>query len=259
LSLSYFDSHCHLHDRTVVDVEAQIARATEAGVDAMLLAGVMPDGWCDAVTLRARFPQLRIAFGVHPQVIGDEHAAALVDALERALDGELPRPAAIGEIGLDGMPAYAASLPVQEALFRRQLALAARHRLPVILHVLRAHPRALAILDEVKPARGVLHSCSASSDQVKHYLRCGFYVSFSAAATNDNARRLRDSLLAVPLDRLLIETDAPFQTPASHRPGRNEPAFLVEIAAALAQIRGEPVARLAEATFENARRLFDEE
>jgi TatD DNase family protein len=257
LSVSYFDSHCHLHDRSVVDVDAQIARAKERGVEAMLLAGVMPDGWSDAVALRQRFPQLRVAFGVHPQVIADG-SETMVDALERALEGGLPRPSAVGEIGLDGMPEYAARIEIQETLFRRQLALAEKHRLPVILHVLRAHPRALGILSEQK-SRGVLHSCSASIDQVKQYVKLGFFISFSAAATNDNARRLRDSLCAVPLERLLVETDAPFQTPAARRPARNEPAFLVEIVAALAQIRGEPPERVAEATFDNARCLFDEE
>jgi TatD DNase family protein len=259
VTLRLYDSHCHLHDRSVVDVEAQIARATVANVTAMLLAGVMPEGWRDAVALRERFPQLRVAFGVHPQVIEDEQAPRMVDALSRALDGALPRPSAIGEIGLDGMPQNVERLPMQEVVFRRQLALATRHRLPVVLHVLRAHPRALEILEDEEGMRGVLHSCSASVDQVKRYLKLGLYVSFSAAATNDNARRLRDSLCAVPLDRLLVETDAPFQTPAARRPARNEPAFLVEIVAALAQIRGEQVERVAEATFANARRLFDEE
>jgi TatD DNase family protein len=130
-----------------------------------------------------------------------------------------------------------------------------------VLHVLRAHPRALEILEsEVLPPRpGVLHSCSASAELLTRYLALGFHVSFSGAVANPGARKLQAAARAVPLERLLVETDAPFQTPIGRRPARNEPAFLVEIVRALAQIRDEPAEQVAQATSRNARRLFDEE
>jgi TatD DNase family protein len=259
---SLYDSHCHLHDRSVEDVDAQIARATAAGVEAMLLAGVDRAGWDDAARLAIRHPQLRLAYGIHPQTV-----SARTQITELSLDelmpaiarGELPRPSAIGETGLDGSEEHAHALLPQALAFRRQIDLARTLQLPLVLHVLRAHPRALEILEsEALPARpGVLHSCSASAELVKRYLALGFHVSFSGAVVNDGARKLHAAARSVPLDRLLVETDAPFQTPVTKRPGRNEPAFLVEIVHALAQIRGEPAEHIAAATTANARRLFD--
>jgi TatD DNase family protein len=184
----------------------------------------------------------------------------MVDELARALDGALPRPHALGEIGLDGLDENAPYASLQEPIFVRQLALAEQHRLPVLLHVLRAHPRALEVVGATgRPSSGgVLHSCSASADLCKRWLALGFSISFSGAICDPKARRLRAAVEVVPLERLLVETDAPDQTPLSRRPARNEPAFLVEIVAALAQIRGESVETVARATRENALRLFDQ-
>ncbi len=257
-----FDSHCHLHDSRVSgDADALIARAEAAGVLDLMLAGVDPRGWRDEVALQQRHPRLRISYGVHPQVVRDEALAQrMVDDLERSLAGELPRPAALGEIGLDGLEENAPFAAAQEAVFLRQLGLAKRHDLPVLLHVLRAHPRALELLEgEGVPRRGgVLHSCSASGDLCKRYLALGLSISFAGTVCDEGARRIRAAVGVVPLDRLLVETDAPDQTPKQRRPARNEPAFLVEIVAALAQIRGEPAETIARVTRENAIRLFDE-
>jgi TatD DNase family protein len=264
-ALRLYDSHCHLHDRDVApEATAQLARALEGGVERLLLAGVDEPGWRDEIELAARHPQLRLCFGVHPQVVGRDpgRAMTMVESLGHALgSGGLPRPAALGETGLDGSEEHAPSLPMQARLFRRHLELARAHGLPLVLHVLRAHPLALDILEaEALPPRpGVLHSCSASAELCARYLALGFHVSFSGAVANPAARKLHAAARSIPLERLLVETDAPFQTPVARRPGRNEPAFLVEIVAALAQIRGEPVDWVAQATFDNARRLFDEE
>jgi TatD DNase family protein len=260
-----YDSHCHLHDPSVLNPDEQIVRARAAGVERMLLAGVDGSGWWTALALKARFPQLRLAFGVHPQAIHADptRAGADVDDLASCLDagGRLPRPAAIGETGLDGSDAYADSLEIQAHEFRRHIEMGRRHALPLVLHVLRAHPRALSILEQeaLPPRPGVLHSCSASAELVQRYLELGFLISFSGAVANPAARKLHAAARAVPLDRLLVETDAPFQTPAVRRPARNEPAFLVEIVGALAQIRGESAEGVAHATYANACRLFDEE
>ena len=102
----------------------------------------------------------------------------------------------------------------------------------------------------------MLHSCSASADLVREYLRLGLHVSFSGAICNTNARKLHDAVRAVPSERLLVETDAPFQTPAAHRPADNEPAFLVTVVAHLAELRGQPLLSVAESPEDNASRLF---
>ena len=250
-----FDSHCHLHDDAVrADVDAIVARARDAGVTGYMLAGVTPEGWQHELAIAIAYPEVRIAYGVHPQLMGPG-AREMVDALEAALDGGMPRPSAIGEIGLDGSDTYVSTLPLQEELFVRQLELARAHDLPVLLHVLKAHPRALELLT-AHPVRGVLHSCSASADLVQQYLALGLHVSFAGTVTNEAARRIRAAAAAVPLDRLLVETDAPFQTPVARRPARNEPAFLVEIVRALAHIRSSTETAIADATTRNAERLF---
>jgi len=242
----------------VADPEAQIARARARGVGGFLLAGVAPDGWAVEEQLRAAHPEIAIAFGVHPQLIAevdDAEADALVGALEPAL---ARKPAAIGEIGLDGYGERRASLERQERAFRAQLALARQLELPVVLHVLEAHARALAILraDGLPRAGGVMHSYSGSAELVREYVALGLHLSFAGPVCNAHAPKIHAAARAAPAERLLVETDAPFQTPAPCRPAQNEPAFLVEIIAALAQIRGESADALARSTAENARRLF---
>jgi TatD DNase family protein len=246
-----FDSHCHLHDRRVQDPDGEIARAKSVGVTGFLLAGVEPEGWIIQRRLAASHPELLISIGVHPQLVAEIDNA---DPLIAELTTE--NVVAIGEIGLDGMDERKASLPRQEKAFRDQLAFARDHHLPVVLHVLRAHPRALEILKADGVAGGVLHSCSASAEQVREYLALGLHVSFAGTVCNDNARKIHDAARAVPIERLLVETDAPFQTPVPHRPAQNEPAFLVAIVEALARIRGERPDFVAAESETNARRLF---
>jgi TatD DNase family protein len=253
-----FDSHCHLHDRRVADPDAEIARAKARGVDGLLLAGVDPEGWLVEERLRAAHPEIAIAFGVHPQLlaeISDEEADAMVRALGEAL---ARKPAAIGEIGLDGYGERRASLDRQERIFRAQLALARQVELPVVFHVLEAHARVLAILraDGLPRAGGVMHSYSGSAELVREYVALGLSISFAGPVCNAHAPKIVAAAKATPIERLLVETDAPFQTPAPCRPAQNEPSFLVEIVAALAQIRGESAEALARSTAANARRLF---
>ncbi len=246
-----FDSHCHLHDHRVTDPEAELARAHAAGVTGFLLAGVEPSGWAEERALAARHPEVLMAFGVHPQLVAEIDDA---DPLIAQLTAE--GAVAIGEIGLDAMEERKPTLERQERAFRAQLAFARENRLPVVLHILRAHQRALEILRDDGVPGGVLHSCSASADQVREYLRLGLHVSFAGTVCNPNARKVHEAARAVPPERLLVETDAPFQTPLPHRPAQNEPAFLVAIVQALAKIRGERPEELAQTTETNARRLF---
>jgi TatD DNase family protein len=258
-----FDSHCHLHDRRIRDAEAQIARARAAGVTGFLLAGVGPDGWPDEDALARAHPDLHVAYGVHPQLVAeldDAASDAAVQALTGALDGTdaSVRAVAVGEIGLDGLGDRKPSLDRQERAFRRQLAEARARDLPVSLHILQAHGRALALLkaDGLPRAGGVMHSYSGSADLVREYLGLGLHLSFAGPVTYENAPKIEAAARAVPGERLLVETDAPFQTPAARRPATCEPAFLIEIVSALGRIRGEDPAALGAYTAENARRLF---
>lgn len=261
-----FDSHCHLHDAQMDAVrDAAIARARAAGVHGFLLAGVDADGWQVQDALRRRHPDVAVAYGLHPQRIPeltDAEVDAQIATLARALRSEaetLQRPHALGEIGLDRRTEEtAACLPRQEHAFRAQLALAREHDVPVVLHILRAHGEAVRVLrrDGLPRAGGVVHSYSGSADLVADYVGLGLHVSFAGALTYPNSRRIKQAARAVPPERLLIETDAPFQTPLQHRPGPCEPAFLTDVLAALADVRVQSPAELARLTDENARRLF---
>jgi TatD DNase family protein len=183
--------------------------------------------------------------------------AGQIDALARLVAAQPPH--ALGEIGLDALgDAHKQSLPRQEAAFRTQLALARERDLPLVLHILRAHDRALRILtrDGVPRRGGVVHSYSGARDLVPRYLALGLHLSFAGPVASPAALRVHEAARAVPGERLLCETDAPFQTPLPHRPADNEPAFLPAIASALATIRGEAADDVARYTEENARRLF---
>jgi len=254
-----FDSHCHLHANAAGAAQV-IARAREAGVRGFMLAGVEPDGWLIEAELARAHEGVLVSYGVHPQLIAELDDAAcdrLVDQLRATLAAPPHPPSAIGEIGLDGERARRASFARQERVFRAQLALARASGLPVILHVLDAHARALAVLRDVAPLPGgVVHSYSGSAELVREYVALGFHVSFAGPVTSERAKKTRRAAEAVPRERLLVETDAPFQTPAAHRPLENEPAFLVAIVRALAQIRAEPFDELAAYTATNAQRLF---
>lgn len=260
-----FDSHCHLHDGRMAEVrDGALARARAAGVRGFLLAGVDLEGWRVEAALAMVHPELAISYGIHPQMIAvlDDTGLALeLAALADSLTGRssLPRPHAVGEIGLDGLTDETkAALPRQEQAFRDQLALARAHDLPIVLHILRTHGEALRILkaDGVPAAGGVVHSYSGSAELVRDYLSLGLHISFAGAVTYPHSRRQREAARAVPLERLLVETDAPDQTPWTRRPAPNEPAFLGEVLDALAIIREEPRPLLVRATENNARRLF---
>jgi TatD DNase family protein len=253
------DTHCHL-DKAEFDPDRDevVARARAAGVGALVVPAIGPYGWARLEAWSRRAPGVHFGLGIHPQLLpaldprdDDRHLADLDAALARG--GAV----GVGECGLDGPTADAgAPLERQLAVLRGHLALARRHRLPVMLHCLRAHDALLAVLrEEPLPAGGVLHSYSGSAEQVAPYAALGLHFAFAGPVTYERARRPLAAARAVPRDRLLLETDAPDQTPRPRR-GRNEPAFLPAIAAALAGALGLEVAELDALTTANARALF---
>lgn len=278
--------------------DAAVDRACAVGVRGVLLAGVDVPGWRDAAALHARIGsrlEVALAYGIHPQFLGppagqggdrpagDSSVMAAMPAmaavpamtlddqlvaLGRAARGEpltaaeppLPRPHAIGELGLHVQDKAAGpdGLPQQERVFRAQLALARQLELPLVLHVVRAHAQVLHILksDGVPRPGGVVHSYSGAAELVRDYVALGLHLSFAGPLTYPTARRVHAAARAVPAERLLVETDAPDQTPWARRPAPCEPAFLPDIVHALAEQRGQPVAELGRTTESNARRLF---
>lgn len=259
------DTHCHL-DRPEFDVdrEAVIERATAAGVTDVVIPATAPAGWPAVLELARARPGLHAGLGMHPQLLpaldpreDDRCLADLETALARG--GAV----GVGECGIDGPAAagawpgpFEASLDRQQAVLAGQLRIASRLGLPVMLHAFRAHDAVLEVLErEGVAAGGVLHSFSGSAEQVPRYARLGLHFSFAGAVTWDRARKPLLAARAVAPERLLIETDAPDQTPRPDR-GRNEPARLPLIAAALARALDRPVGELDALTSANARRLF---
>jgi len=257
------DTHCHL-DKAQFDPDRAevLSRARAAGVTDLVVPAVGPEGW---EALRAWAPQtpgLHFALGIHPQLLpeldprGDDRRLADLD-LVLARGGAV----GVGECGLDGPSAegagpWPAPLDRQLAVLRGQLELARKHRLPALIHCLRAHEPLLALLaTQPLPRGGVLHSYSGGAEQVAAYAARGLWFSFAGPLTYERARRPQAAARAAPRDRLLLETDAPDQTPRPHR-GRNEPSYLPGIAAALASALGMGLSQVDELTSANARALF---
>lgn len=254
------DSHTHLDFETFErDRDAVLDRARAAGVVGQIIAGVRPEHWPRQRALAARHPDIKWTAGLHPQVAAELAPAArdaALDALPSALDGEHPA-CAIGEIGLDRQFAPRDTLPAQRAAFRAQLALARERDVPVVLHIVATHGEARDILarDGLPRAGGVVHSYSGSADMSARYVELGLHIGFVATVLRPAADKAHRAARAVPLERLLIETDAPTQSPPGH-PRRNEPALLPLIARRIAELRGADVDTIADATRRNAETLF---
>ena len=253
------DTHCHL-DKPEFDADRDevLRRARDAGVTDVVVPAVGPDGWTALAVWAAATPGVHFGLGIHPQLLPDLDPADDEPRLA-ALAAALGRGGAVGvgECGLDAPSVGAgASMERQVAVLRGQLHLARRLGLPVMLHCLRAHDALLALLaEEPLPAGGVLHSFSGSADQARAYARFGLHFAFAGPVTYERARKPLDAARAVARERLLLETDAPDQTPRPRR-GRNEPAHLPLVAAALAAAVGASVEEVDALTSANARALF---
>ena len=229
------DTHCHL-DLPIFDADrdAVIARAASAGVQGILVPAIRPATWTALLSLVRSQPLLRAALGIHPQIVPDLAASERVDTLVASITAARDVVVAVGECGLDG---GTSDRDEQERLFRVHIRAARELRLPLVVHVLRAHEAAPRILREehAQEVGGVLHSYSGGADLVPVYADLNFAFSFAGPVTYPNARRPIESARAIPPDRLLAETDAPDQSP--HRGTRSEPAFLTNVIAGLATAR----------------------
>lgn len=258
----WVDTHTHLQDPRIADAAAMWEAAQTSGVTTTLLAGVDSADWQRQEAL-AHLPGVYFSAGLHPQRVAeltDDAVAAELQALRNWL-GHRPRPGpwvALGEIGMDGFGERRQSFLLQRDAFAEQLEIAQELNLPVILHILRAHEDALAVLRHVglPKAGGVVHSYSGSKELVPRYLDLGLYLSFGGAITWAPNNRAAEALRACPMHRLLLETDSPDQTPLGQRPLPNEPRFLRDIASAAAQLLGVTESVLCAHTSDNAEQLF---
>lgn len=255
------DSHCHLADEAfAADLEGVVSRAREAGLERVLtILGAGDEKEAEQGRRVERlWPEARFAIGVHPH-----QAHAFAGNAQKAADvvreqlGRTPQARAVGEIGLDYH--YHFSPPeVQRAVFRAQVRLARELDMPVAVHTREADADTLAILREEGGGtlRGVLHCFTGDRALARSGLDLGFYISVSGIITFPKADALREVVRGVPVERLLVETDSPFLAPVPHRGTRNEPARVVVVVVALADLHGRAAADLASEVTANFHELF---
>ena len=256
--MQLIDTHTHLDFEMFDDDRAQvIARARNAGVERIVVLGVHAANWQRVWQLACDEPSVHAALGLHPVFLEehqDAHVQQLRDWLER-LRGE-PKLCAVGVIGLD----YYIDNPDierQQRLLEAQLALAADFSLPVLLHVRRAHAPMIATLKRYKLERsGVIHAFSGSWEEAREYLRLGFRLGLGGAGTWPQAQRMHRVLRQLPLEAIVLETDAPDIPPAGHAGERNSPELLPEICRRLADLKGIDAHALAAASYRNSCELF---
>ncbi len=257
--MTLVDSHCHLADpKFAADLDAVAARAREAGIAAALciLSADEPDEMRRAPAIHAAWPAVQFSAGIHPHRANAyagrvaEAVAIVNDAIERV------NACAVGEIGLD----YHYDIgpkAVQREVFAAQVRVALERGVPVVIHTREATDDTLDVLRDAGPAvRGVMHCFTGTIDEARASLDVGFYISISGIATFPKSEALRDVAAFVPLDRLLVETDAPYLAPVPYRGQRNEPAWTAETLKAVARVRGLEPEALGEAVSANFRRLF---
>ena len=251
------DSHCHLVYDGLADRQAEVlASARARGVGGFLNISTRQSEWNDVIAVADREPDVWASVGVHPHE-ADAHpdlgAAVLVEASRH------PRVVAIGECGLD-YHYDKSDRAAQRERFAAHIEAARQTGLPLIIHTRDAEEDTAAILTEAVGKggiRAVLHCFTGSAELARNALDLGLTISISGIVTFKNAKDLQETAKAIPLDRLLVETDSPFLAPVPHRGRTCEPAFVADTAAFLAELRAEPVDLLASATTANFFRLFD--
>lgn len=248
-----FDTHAHYYASAFDEDRATLlASLPTEGVGLVLCPG--NDLWSSAqcVQLAAQFPHVYAAVGVHPEDALNlpEDWLAQVEALAAQ-----PKVQAIGEIGLDY---YWQEVPrdLQKAVFRAQLALAQRLDLPVIVHDREAHGDSLAIVKEFPDVRGVFHCYSGSVEDAKTLVKWGWSLSFTGNITFKNARKAPEVIAAIPLDRIMVETDAPYMAPTPYRGKRCDSRYVYRMAETIAAIKGLSREEVEQITTENGKRLF---
>lgn len=251
----FVDSHCHLDRLDLAALETDLAGALDAararGVQHFLCIGVDLESLPSVLAVADAHDDVSASVGVHPL-----HLDALEPEIEKLVElAAHPKVVAIGETGLDYH--YDQEKPAdQQRRFRKHIEAARRTGKPLVVHTREARADTLAILREEGASRGVLHCFTEDWDTARSALDLGFYISFSGIVTFANAKALREVARKVPLERLLIETDSPWLAPVPYRGKTNQPAYVTDVARAVAELRGMEVEELGEQTSANFRCLF---
>ena len=252
-----FDSHAHYDDeRFDGDRDELLASLPERGVCAIINIGCSLERAALSLQYADRYPYVYATAGIHPEDVGSSDAPSLPGDYIARLRGMAAHPklVAIGEIGLD-YHYEGFDKALQQRVFIEQLELARKLDLPVVIHSRDATGDCMAILREYRP-RGVMHCFSGSGETAREVLALGMSISFTGVVTFKNAHKAVDAALAVPIDRLLLETDCPYMAPEPYRGKRCDSAMIAFTAAKLAELKGMETQALIDACTENTRRLF---
>ena len=249
-----FDTHAHYDDEAFdPDRELLLESLPQRGVALVVNPGCDLESSRKAVAYAAEYPHVYAAVGIHPENCGG-FTPADMDVLRQL--AQQPKVVAIGEIGLDYYWAENPPRELQQQVLRSQLALARELRLPVIFHDRDAHADTMDIVREFPRVRGVFHCFAGSVEMARELVDRGWYLSFNGAATFKNARKAPEVIRAVPMERLMIETDAPYLTPVPYRGRRNDSTYVHLVAERIAQLRDMTPAAVEQATWSNGKRFF---
>lgn len=263
MSYGLFDTHAHYTDKRFETeyeggAESLLRAVFASGVEKIVNVGTNYENSLEVIEQAARYEGMYAAVGIHPSDCKDcgdidIEMKRLSELLERKEELKI---VAIGEIGFD----YYWE-PVEKELqyqyFCRQMELAERYGLPVVIHNREAHGDTVAMIDRFPGVKGILHSCSASAETVKELCKKGWYISFSGTVTFKNAARVKEAAAAVPLDKLLSETDCPYLAPHPHRGKLNHSGLMAFTAASLAEIHGVSEEKMREYLYKNAINIFN--
>lgn len=252
--MNIVDTHCHLD---VIDFDADrsqiLQRCRHNGINKIVIPAIQSKTWPNILELCDTEVGLYPAFGLHP-VFLKQHYPNDIKKLENLL--ERVRPVAVGEIGLDF---YIKDLDQQQQieLFEKQLFIAKKYELPVILHVRKAHDQVLQLLKKIKVKGGFCHAFNGSMQQAEKYIELGFKLGFGGTLTYKNSTKIHQLAKSLPLESIVLETDAPDMVVESHRGERNSPEYIVDALFVLATIKNESVEFIAKQTTQNANNVMN--
>ena len=254
MSITLFDTHAHYDSRKFdADRDEVLSALPGQGVKLVVNPGCDLASSATAVELANRYPFLYAAVGVHPEDCGG-WTDGDVDELRKL--AARPKVVAIGEIGLDYCWPENPPRELQRRVFRAQMALARELDLPVIVHDREAHGDSMDIIREFPEVRGVFHSFTGSAEMSGELVKMGWMISFTAVLTYKNARKAVEAAQAIPMERLMIETDSPYMAPVPYRGERNHSGNVVHICRRLAEIKGMDLEQCSKVTLENGCRFF---
>jgi len=249
----FIDSHCHLDfSEFNNDLEQVLENGRNAGIETLVIPAVARRNWKTIKQLCQKHSGLNPAYGLHP-CFSEEHVIDDLKLLDKWLTANIT--IAVGECGLD-FREKKSDKEFQRSIFQGQLELASKHQLPVIVHAVRGVTDVIDQLKQFPDVTGVLHSYSGSQEQAKQLLDLGYYFGFGGPVTWTNAKKVKSVVEYLPLNAILLESDAPDQPPQRYRGQRNEPAWVVEVAAEIAKIHNVSIKQVATSTSENAKKLF---